>query len=299
MSRICPLLAAFFVLTTLCLSAQTPDTATLRGTVVDQTHSAIAGAEVTVTNVLTGLHQTTKTDAIGDFYLGGLAVSGSYNVSAEKQGFAPAHRDGISLIGGSSANVELSLNIAGAQTEVTVTGALNEVRIDQPQIGIHLSASQIQDTPLYGSKITYLPLLSAANRPAINQGDIFMNQNLFTTNGAGRRQTWFEVDGSNAIDSWGRQTIFTNIPEVAVDEMSVLTNSFSAEYGGSTGSVVNIVTKSGGNQYHGQVFGLWRPSGPEASLRYSPKRPPVATTLPTTRWVKVRVLSPVRLARRS
>jgi hypothetical protein len=266
MSRICSLLAAFLAVTTLCLSAQTPDTAALRGTVVDQTHAAIAGAEVTVTNVLSGLHQTTKTDATGNFYLGGLAVSGSYNVSAEKQGFAPARRDGISLIGGSSANVEISLNIAGGMTEVTVTGALNEVRIDEPQTGIHLDAAKIQDTPLYGSKITYLPLLSAANRQAINQGDIFMNQNLFTTNGSGRRQTWFEVDGSNAIDSWGRQTIFTNIPAVAVGEMSVLTNSFSAEYGGSTGSVVNIVTKSGGNQYHGQAFGLWRPSGPEASL---------------------------------
>ena len=266
MSRICSLLVTFLVLTTLCLSAQTPDTATLRGTVVDQTHAAVAGAEVTITNTLSGLHQMTKTGANGNFYLGGLAVAGSYNVSAEKQGFATAHRDGISLIGGSSANVELSLNIAGSQTEVTVMGALNEVRIDEPQTGIHLSADKIQETPLYGSKITYLPLLSAANRPAINQGDIFMNQNLFTTNGAGRRQTWFEVDGSNAIDSWGRQTIFTNIPVVAVDEMSVLTNSFSAEYGGSTGSVVNIVTKSGGNQYHGQVFGLWRPSATEASL---------------------------------
>ncbi len=55
--------------------------------------------------------------------------------------------------------------------------------------------------------------MSAANRPAINQGDIFMDQNLFTTNGAGRRQTWFEVDGASGNDSWGRQTIFTNIPE--------------------------------------------------------------------------------------
>ena len=66
-------------------------------------------------------------------------------------------------------------------------------------------------------------------------------------------------------DSWGRQTIFTNIPAGRGRQMTVLTNSFSAEYGGSTGSVVNIVTKSGGNSYHGS-FALWRPSGPEASL---------------------------------
>jgi hypothetical protein len=266
MSRICSLLIVFFVFAPPRLFAQTPDTATLRGKVTDQTHAGIAGAEVTVTNVLTGLHQTTTTDAVGNFYLGALPVSGSYGVSVAKQSFAPARRDGVSLIGGSTANIDLMLNLAGGQTEVTVTGALDEVRIDQPQFGIHLDAEKIQDTPLYGRKLTYLPLLNAANRPAVNQGDIFMNQNLFTTNGSGRRQTWFEVDGANANDSWGRQTIFTNIPLVAVEEMSVLTNSFSAEYGASTGSVVNMITKSGGNQYHGDVLELWRPSGPEAAL---------------------------------
>ena len=90
-------------------------------------------------------------------------------------------------------------------------GSANDARIDQPQLGIHLGPEQIQQTPLLSRRITYLPLLNAANRPAINQGDIFMNENLFTTNGAGRRQSYFEVDGANSIDSWGRQTIFTNV----------------------------------------------------------------------------------------
>ena len=75
-------------------------------------------------------------------------------------------------------------------------GAAGELRTDQPQLGIWLSPMQINETPLPNNRITFLPMLSAANRPAINQGDIFMDQNLFTTNGAGRRQTWFEIDGS-------------------------------------------------------------------------------------------------------
>jgi hypothetical protein len=266
MSKISYLLLVLFACTSLHLAAQTPDTATLHGSVVDQTHAGIAGAEVTVTNMLTGLHRTAVTNGTGNFYMGGLPIAGSYGASAEKDGFASTHLDGISLVGGSTADIELQLNVAGGQTQVTVTGAVSEPRTDQPQLGIHLDAAQIQDTPLYGRKLTYLPLLNAANRPAVNQGDIFMNQNLFTTNGSGRRQTWFEVDGANANDSWGRQTIFTNIPLVSVDEMSVLTNSFSAEYGASTGSVVNIITKSGGNKYHGEVLELWRPSGPEAAL---------------------------------
>jgi hypothetical protein len=266
MSKISFLFLVLFACTSLHLAGQTPDTATLHGSVVDQTHAGIAGAQITVTNSLTGLHRTTVTNGTGNFYMGGLPIAGSYGASAQKDGFAAAHLDGISLVGGSTADIELQLNVAGGQTQVTVTGAVSEPRTDQPQLGIHLDTTQIQDTPLYGRKLTYLPLLNAANRPAVNQGDIFMNQNLFTTNGSGRRQTWFEVDGANANDSWGRQTIFTNIPLVAVDEMSVLTNSFSAEYGASTGSVVNIITKSGGNKYHGEVLELWRPSGPEAAL---------------------------------
>ena len=148
----------------------------------------------------------------------------------------------------------MQLSVSGTQTKVTVTGVAGEIRTDQPQLGDRLSAFQMEETPLPDRKITYLPLLNSANRPAINQGDVFMNENLFTTNGAGRRQTWFEIDGSTGNDSWGRQTIFTNIPLAAVQEMDVLTNAFSAEYGGSTGSVVNIITKSGGNQLHGQVL---------------------------------------------
>src|ERR1700740_1088714 len=97
--------------------------------------------------------------------------------------------------------------------------------------------STLPPTTLATQRITYLPLLNAANRPAINMGDVFMNEDLFTTNGAGRRQAWFEVDGSNGVDAWGRQTIFTNIPLDGVEEMTILTNAFSAEYGFTAGSV--------------------------------------------------------------
>jgi hypothetical protein len=147
-----------------------------------------------------------------------------------------------------------------------VEGAATGLRIDQPQLGISLAAEQMQQTPLLTRRITALPLLNSANRPAINQGDIFMNEVLITTNGEGRRQTWFEVDGANGVDMWGRQTIFANIPLMAVEEMSVLTNAFTPLYGGGTGSVVNIVTRSGGNNYHGQLLELWRPAATEASL---------------------------------
>ena len=193
-------------------------------------------------------------------------MAGTYEVTVERKGFAAAKVDHVSLAGGSAAVLTIVLSIEEAKSTVTVVGAATDARQDQPQLGDLLSAAQVDETPTLNRRITFLPLLNAANRPAINQGDVFMNQELFTTNGSGRRQTWFEIDGGNGNDGWGRQTIFTNLPKDAVEEMSALTNAFSAEYGWGTGSVINVVTKSGGNHLHGDVLELYRPSGPEARL---------------------------------
>ncbi len=254
------------LLSTPWLVAQTPDTATLRGTVKDPSGAVMIGAHILITNELTGLLRTTGTDAHGGFVVAGLPTDGAYDVVVSTPGFAQAEAKHVSLVAGSSAEVRLTMRIAGEASTVTVSGTAGDVRLDEPQLGIDLSQRQMQDTPLPARRITYLPLLEAANRPAVNQGDIFMNEDLFTTNGAGRRQTWFEADGANSDDLWGRQTIFTDIPLMAVGQMSVLTNSFSAEYGASTGSVVNLVTRSGGDQLHGELLELWRPAGTEASL---------------------------------
>src|ERR1700754_3653540 len=233
------------VLCSTALVAQTPDTATVQGIVTDSSHAVISGAHITVTNETTGLMRAVDSDPAGRFYLAGLPVAGAYTVSTSKDGFAAAQTTHVELRPGSRANVALVLKVAGETSLVTVEGAATGLRIDQPQLGINLTAEQMQQTPLLSRRITALPLLDSANRPAINQGDIFMNQVLLTTNGAGRRQAWFEMDGANSIDLWGRQTIFTNIPLMAVDEMSVLTNAFTPQYGGGTGSVINLVTRSG------------------------------------------------------
>jgi hypothetical protein len=248
------------------LSAQTPDTATIHGQVADQSHAAVPGVLLTVTNAQSGLKRTAQSDAAGNFLLAGLPVAGSYTITAGKQGFAEAKLDHVTLSGGTTADVNLELHVASGQSQITVTGVAGEVRTDAPQLGQVLDTHQMDATPLLGSKITNLPMLNAANRPAISQGDVFMNQTLFTTNGAGRRQTWFEVDGSTGNDGWGRQTIFSTLPRTAVEEMSVLTNAFSAEFGGSTGSVVNIVSKSGGSRLHGEAMELWRPADTSAAL---------------------------------
>ena len=248
------------------LRAQTPDTAAIEGRVIDSTHAAVPGATIKAVNSVTRLERTAYTNESGAFSFAGLPVAGDYLISAAKQGFAETQLDHVTLQAGITATLTVRLDVAAGQALVSVTGVAGEVRTDEPQLGVRLDATQLNAIPLLDRKITYLPLLNAANRPAINQGDVFMNENLFTSNGAGRRQAWFEVDGATGNDGWGRQTIFSNIPLAAVQEMNVLQNAFSAEYGGSTGTVVNIVTKGGGNQFHGQFLEVWRPSTTEAAL---------------------------------
>lgn len=270
--------AFYFVLViTVCSSmllAQTPDIASLQGQVLDQTRAAVSGVKVTATNSQTGLTRSTQTDESGRFSVPGLPITGSYSIVANKVGFADAHLNDLRLTAGTTASLNLQLNASGQKTEITVTGVAGDVRTDSPQLGDRLGLRHIEETPLLNRRITFLPLLNAANRPAISQGDVFINQNLFTTNGTGRRQAWFEVDGSNASDSWGRQTIFTNLPVDSLEEMQVLTNSFSAEYGLTAGSVVNIVTKTGSNDYHGDVLALWRPQDIGAQLAgFNPTKP--------------------------
>ncbi len=266
--RFCFLFLAILIVSVFSFGAfaQTPDTATVQGQVTDQSGAAVPGAKITITNSATGEQHGEQTDASGHFSISGLPIAGAYDIVAHKDGFADGVASSLTLVGGRTATLDFQLNVTGSQTQVTVTGTVGAVRTDEPQLGIHISALEAQEIPLYNERITYLPLLEAANRPAINQGDIFMNEDLFTTNGTGRRQTWFEADGSNAVDMWGRQTIFSDIPLDAVQEMTVLTNAFSAQYGMTAGSVVNIVTKSGESKFHGDGWILGRPSGPEAEL---------------------------------
>lgn len=261
--------AFFLVLLPCCVRpifSQTPDTATIVGEIRDSSHAVVADATINLYNALTGSTRAATTNASGKFSLAGLPVAGTYTLTATKSGFTEAKLEDLTLAAGRTANVNLTLNVSGGATAIEVTGVVGEVAADEPQLGERISSIQAQAMPLLNRRISYLPLLNSANRPALNQGDVFMNQNLFTTAGAGRRQTSFELDGTTGNDSWGRQTLFTNVPLASVQEMTVLENSFSAEYGSSMGGVVNVVTKSGGNDYHGEVLGALRPSETAAKL---------------------------------
>lgn len=251
-------------LSPVCVVAQSPDSAAVRGRVTGPNGQVVSGTQVVIED---GQHRVLRNmvgGPAGNFVAEGLAPE-AVTVRAEAPGLE-ADSGVLTLTAGTMATIHLQLHVPSVHTDVVVTGAAGEVRTDEPQLGDRLTAGQAQAMPLPNRRITFLPLVNAANHPAINQGDVFMNQDLFTANGTGRRQTWFEVDGANGNDLWGRQTIFTNVPLSAIGEMTLLENAFAADYGFGEGAVVNIVTRTGGSRLHGDVLGLWRPSGPEAEL---------------------------------
>ena len=249
---------------------QTAATGSIRGQIVDANSAAIVGAEVSATNELTGFRRETTTDDGGRYNLGSLPLTGKYRILVSSAGFASKEISDVELRASGTAGIDVTLTPDVARSEVIVTGTSDAVKTDTAQLDLRLDAQKIEETPVFGRKTTNLVLPVSAVRSARGTGDLFLNNFLFIINGAGRRQTNFIIDGGTGDDSWGRQTIFTNIPLSALQEFTVLTNSLSAEYGRSAGGSVNLVTKSGTNEYHGELLGLWRPPGMQA-------RPPAST----------------------
>src|SRR5205085_11199389 len=108
------------------------------------------------------------------------------------------------------------------------------------------------ERPILGRKVTTLPLLNAAFRQAKGTGELFVNATYFVTGAGGRRQTTVTLDGANNDEAWGRQTMIATVPLGAIQEMTVLSNAFSAEFGWTAGPALNIVTKAGTNALRGE-----------------------------------------------
>ena len=178
----------FFVLPALSARTQSPDTAALRGTVAGPNGTSLAGVRIVIVDSQNQTLRSLTTGAQGTFAAEELPAAQQLRVQASYSGLSDVQSDPLVLTAGSTASVQIQMALPSVKAQVAVMGASDEVRTDEPQLGESLSVLQIQATPLPNRRITYLPLLNAANRQAINQGDVFMNQDLFTANGTGRRQ---------------------------------------------------------------------------------------------------------------
>ena len=240
------LLTALCAFITAPVAAQSPNTASLVVVVVDQNGAVVKGANVSVVNSATGAVREAFSGDEGTATIAALPLTGEYKVTVAMSGFSTEHTTGLTLRAGETATVKVKLLASGGQSEVTVFGTTEGVRADA-QIGRSLESKQVDETPILGRKVTTLPLLNSAFRQGKGTGDLFVNATYFITGVGSRRATTFVIDGANNDEGWGRQTAIATVPIGAVQEMQVLSNAFSSEFGWTSGPALNIVTKSGTN----------------------------------------------------
>ena len=258
--RLSLLLLALIAFITVPAAAQSPNTATMIVVVVDQNGAVVPEAKVSVANSATGNRREVVTDSDGNATIPALSLTGSYTVGVSKEGFGNEESKNITLRSSETATLKVTL-LAGTQTaDVTVYGTAEGVRAN-PQIGLPLNSPQIDETPILGRKASSLPLLNSAFRQGKGTGDLFVNATYFITGVGSRRATTFTLDGANNDEGWGRQTAIATVPLGAIQEITILSNAFSSEFGWTSGPALNIVTKSGTNEFHGEGLLLIRPGG--------------------------------------
>jgi hypothetical protein len=238
--------------------AQSPNTASMIVVVNDQNGAVVTDARVSVVNTATGASREAVSGTDGAATFPALSLTGTYKVTVTREGFGNEERDALTLRSGETATIKVTLQAGSQNAEVTVYGTAEGVRAD-PQVGLPLTPEQINETPILGRKVSTLPLLNSAFRQGKGTGDLFVNQTYFITGAGSRRTTTFTLDGASNDEGWGRQTAVATIPLGAIQEIAIISNAFSAEYGWTAGPALNIVTKSGTNEVHGEGLFLIRP----------------------------------------
>lgn len=231
-------------------------TGMIRGTVTDPGGGAVVDATVTARNQGTNIETTVKTTGEGVFDISGLIV-GRYTVTVEAAGFKRSQVTDVNVNLGQVTSQDIVMQAGGVEETVTVVAGTEEVvQRDQSQISATFETRRVEDLPSNsaGGGLDTLALLAPGIIPSGGFGGTNTNGTGLSVNGNRPRSNNFQIDGSDNNDlSIGGPSYFVgNQDQVA--EYQVITNNFSAQYGRNQGAVVNIVTKSGTNDFHGTGF---------------------------------------------
>jgi hypothetical protein len=227
--------------------------AELAGVVLDQGRAVLPGVTVTATHEGTGQERQAVTTAEGKFIIPTL-LPGTYTIKAELQGFETTTRTGVVLQVGEEIALALTLNLAGVRETITVTGQSPVVETTASKIGTNITASEIDNSPSANRSQFSLMQTIPGLVPTLQVGSFEGGQ--FSANGQATNNNLFLVDGQYDNDSrrGGSQGTQARVSLDSMSEYQVQTHQYGAEYGGSTGVVVNSVTKSGTNKLSGRAF---------------------------------------------
>jgi hypothetical protein len=230
--------------------------ADLVGRVTDESKAVLPGATVTVVNRDTNLTRTATSDAQGEYKVPALPP-GTYKVTVGVQGFANQARDGVTLQLGQTMELEFTLKLAGTQEEVTIVGEAPVVDVTDTSVSTVVGQQQIENLPINGRNfISFSIITPGVTTDRTPQQGASLTSGLSFT-GQRARSNNIMVDGldNNDIVVGAVRATFS---QEAIREFQVVTDSYSAEFGKATGGVVNIVTKSGTNEFHGNAFYYFR-----------------------------------------
>ena len=247
---------------------------TFRGTVVDQSGSAIPRADLKITNEGTGVSRATTTDATGGYVLAEIPP-GVYTFTVSFVGFATVENKGVTLLVNQVATKDFTLNPGTVRQEVTVTGQAAMANLTNATVSTVVESQQVEQLPLNGRQFTQLILLSPGAAPQSSPQQSFFEVHSDygaispAVNGNGPEMNNYTIDGVE------NNELFFNFPSInpppdAIQEFNVQTDMSSGQFGQGAGANVNVVTKSGTNQFHGDAWEFLRNTVLDARNFFNP-----------------------------
>jgi outer membrane receptor protein involved in Fe transport len=247
---------------------------TLSGTVSDPNGSGIPQAKLVIKNVATGVERTVTTNGDG-FYTTVNLLPGSYEISITATGFNSETRHSVTMTVGSQITVDIGLRVGTISNKVEVTAQVPDVQLQSSDISAVVTANTVRELPLNGRSWTDLAALQPGvstiqTQPTFavgaDRGNRGFGQQL-TISGARPQQNNYRLDGVSLNDYANGapgSVLGGNLGVDAIQEFSVLTSNYSAEYGKTSGGVVNAITRSGTNDFHGSAYEFLRNSALDA-----------------------------------
>jgi Carboxypeptidase regulatory-like domain len=230
-------------------------TATLLGTITDNTGAAVPGASVTILENATGIPHTSVSNESGNYTFPDLSP-GSYSVSAEAKGFKKEVRSAVDLVVNTSTRVDLALQPGSISETVTVTGAPAIMQTDRADVSANLSAQVLGDMPLTVNQNfqSLLTLVPGVGPPVFQHSQFFNAASSIQTevNGQPRMGNSYQIEGVDDDERTGLLQILIP-PAQSIETVNVSTSNYEAELGRAIGTVSNVIIKSGTNSFHGQA----------------------------------------------
>jgi outer membrane receptor protein involved in Fe transport len=225
---------------------------TIAGVVTDKSGAVVSAAKVDVAGVASGEVRTTVTGNSGEYRFESL-TPGEYTITVTASGFAKTKVEGVTVRTSVITSNNVALTVASSNEEVTVAAAADAIQTESGELSKTISTSAIEDLP-YGSQNPYSLAVTLPGVSTVSSRDDFTNGAGFSVNGLRPRSNNFLLDGFDNNDNGISGQAFQPTNTESVQEVTVLTNSYAAEYGRGGGSVSNLSFRSGSNNFHGAAW---------------------------------------------